>query len=168
MREADSASVLASADLAVLQTELTGRTVVLGTGCFDILHVGHLHFLAEASRQGEVLVIGVNSNRSVLAIKGPSRPIVGEKDRAAMVGALRCVDYVFIYDDSVADDCIRQLRPYVYVTGEESYGLYPTEVAAAEEVGARVHVVGRLAPHSTTAMLVKAQGDENRSEPIQI
>jgi D-glycero-beta-D-manno-heptose 1-phosphate adenylyltransferase len=159
MAEAESVGIRTAADLAALRVELIGRTVALGTGCFDLLHVGHLYFLKEASRQGEVLVVGVNSDRSVLAIKGPSRPIVSERNRAAMVGALRCVDHVFLYDDSVADDCIRELGPDVYVTGPESYELYPTEVAAAHEVGARVHVVDRLPPHSTTAMLVKAQGD---------
>jgi D-glycero-beta-D-manno-heptose 1-phosphate adenylyltransferase len=101
------------------------QRVVLGTGCFDIMHIGHLYFLEQAGRHGDVLVIGVNSDQSVRAIKGPSRPIVDQLERATLVAALRCVDHVFVYDDIVADYQIRALRPDVYVIGEESVGRYP-------------------------------------------
>jgi rfaE bifunctional protein nucleotidyltransferase chain/domain len=129
------------------------RRVVLGTGCFDIMHVGHLYFLAQASRQGDILVVGVNSDRSVRAIKGPSRPIVGEWERASLVAALRCVDYVFVYDDNVADSQIRTLCPDVYVASAESVARYPSEPAAALDVGARVHLIDRESEHSTTSVV---------------
>jgi rfaE bifunctional protein nucleotidyltransferase chain/domain len=146
--------------------ERASRRVVLGTGCFDIMHVGHLYFLQEASRQGDVLVIGVNSDRSVREIKGPSRPIVDEMGRATLLAALRCVDHVFVYDDVVADVQIRTLRPDVYVTGSESVLGYPSEVAAAHDIGARVHVIDRLPSHSTTSVVDEVQR-RGRADPEQ-
>lgn len=146
-------SVIRFEDLESLGADLTGRTVALGTGCFDIIHVGHVYFLEQAAAQAEVLVVGVNSDRSVRAIKGDRRPIVGELERAAMLAAMRCVDHVVIYDDVVADSCIRVLRPQVYVTGAESVSGYPSEMEAAGGVGARIHVVDRLPEHSTTSIL---------------
>jgi len=127
--------------------------VVLGTGCFDILHVGHVYFLEQASAQGDVLVIGVNSDDSVRRLKGTSRPIVGEFDRATMVGAVRYVDHVFVYDATEADEQIRALAPDVYVTGAESADAYPTELNSAREVGAAVHVIGRISERSTTRVV---------------
>lgn len=129
------------------------RRIVLGTGCFDLVHVGHLYFLEQASRQGDVLVIGVNGDRSVRTIKGPLRPIIGETGRATLVAALRCVDHVFVYDDTVADAHIRAMRPHVFVTGADSIAGYPSELAAARDVGARVHVIERLPDHSTTSVV---------------
>ena len=129
------------------------QRVVLGTGCFDLIHIGHLYFLEQASSQGDVLVIGVNSDRSVREIKGPSRPVVGELERARLVAALRWVDHVFVYDETVADSQIRALRPDVYVTGAESVTGYPSELVAAGEAGVRVHVIDRLAAYSTTSTL---------------
>lgn len=140
--------------------------VVLGTGCFDIMHLGHLYFLEQASHLGDVLVIGVNSDRSVRDIKGPSRPIVSEWGRASLVAALRCVDHVFIYDDTVADDEIRVLRPDVYVTGADSQGDYPSELIAAQDVDARVHVIDRLPDLSTTSVVDEVQR-RSRSASVQ-
>jgi glycerol-3-phosphate cytidylyltransferase len=130
----------------------SGR-VVLGTGCFDIMHVGHVYFLEQASAQGDVLVIGVNSDASVRQLKGASRPVVAELDRASMVGAIRYVDHVFVYDAMEADEQIRMLAPDVYVTGAESVDAYPTELMAAREVGAEVHVIDRVPNRSTTLMV---------------
>jgi rfaE bifunctional protein nucleotidyltransferase chain/domain len=150
-------SVIRFEDLASLRAELGDRTVALGTGCFDIVHVGHVYFINQAAEQADVLVVGVNSDRSVRTIKGEHRPVVGERERAAMLAAMRGVDHVVIYDDVVADDCIRALRPEVYVTGAESVGGYPSELVAARDVGARVHVVDRLPDHSTTSIVAAVQ-----------
>lgn len=139
--------------LASLRAAYRDATLVLGTGCFDILHVGHLYFLTEARRQGDVLVVGVNSDRAVRALKGPTRPIVGEADRAALVGAFACTSAAFVYDDVVADAHIAELAPDVYVIGAESVDAYPSEVAAAHSVGARVHVVERRPSLSTTDLV---------------
>lgn len=141
--------------LEFVRSELAGRTgrVVLATGCFDIIHVGHVHFLEQAREQGDVLVVGVNSDESVRELKGPTRPVVGEADRASLVAALRYVDHVFVYDDTVADEQIRFLAPDVYVTGAESVDAYPTEMAAAREVGASICVIDRVPNRSTSLMV---------------
>jgi rfaE bifunctional protein nucleotidyltransferase chain/domain len=140
-------------DLERLSSQLADLTVVLGTGCFDILHIGHLYFLEEARKQGDVLIVGINSDDSVRAIKGAERPIIRQEHRAELIAAFRCVGYTFVYDDTAADDCIVNLRPNVYVIGEESVDAYPGELSAALAVGARVHVVKRIPSFSTTAVV---------------
>ena len=149
-------TLLTGADLLAMRDRPGDRTIALGTGCFDILHPGHVAFTREAAEQADVLVLGINSDRAVRSLKGQSRPVMGEHDRAAMVGSIRYVDAVFLYDDVVADDSIRALRPDVFIMGEESFATYPTEVAAARSVGARIHVMSRVPGFSTTSMLTWA------------
>jgi rfaE bifunctional protein nucleotidyltransferase chain/domain len=150
-------STPAQRSLDAIRSDLAGQSgrVVLGTGCFDIMHVGHLYFLEQASKQGDVLVVGVNSDASVRELKGPTRPLVSEHDRASMVAALRCVDHVFVYDEAAADEQIRALVPDVYVTGAESVDAYPTELAAARDVGAAICVIDRV-PNRSTSLMVDA------------
>jgi rfaE bifunctional protein nucleotidyltransferase chain/domain len=138
----------------------TGDQAVLATGCFDLLHAGHLRFLEQARRLGDLLVVGVNSDQSVRDLKGPSRPIVGEHERAALVSALKCVDRVFLYDEPTADRQIRFLRPHIFATARASITAYPSEVASAAAVGAHVHAIDRIAPYSTTGLV-----DALRSTP---
>ncbi|MBO3736633.1 adenylyltransferase/cytidyltransferase family protein [Actinoplanes flavus] len=130
-----------------------GARVVLATGCFDLLHAGHLYFLQQAHRLGDLLIVGVNSDQSVRELKGPDRPIIGEHERAALVAALRWVDRVFLYDEPAADTQIRILRPNVFVIGRESLTAYPSELTAAEAVSAHVHVTDRIHSYSTTSIV---------------
>jgi rfaE bifunctional protein nucleotidyltransferase chain/domain len=146
--------ITTSADLGSLRGRFPGQTIVLATGCFDLLHTGHLHFLEEARRQGDVLVVGLNSDGAVRNIKGAGRPILRQEERAALVAAFRCVDLAFIFDDTVADGSILILRPDVFVIGEESVKVYPSELSTARTVGARVHVVSRVGGTSTTSIVV--------------
>lgn len=156
--------------LDAIRNDLVGesRRVVLGTGCFDIMHVGHVYFLERASEQGDVLVIGVNSDTSVRKLKGPTRPVVSEHDRATMVAALRYVDHVFVYHETVADQQIRALVPDVYVTGADSVDAYPTELAAARDVGAVICVIDRVPNRSTSLMVgdvLRRGGDGDGQTP---
>lgn len=146
-------NLIAASDLDVLRESLSGRSIVLATGCFDILHVGHVYFLKEARAQGDVLVVGINSDRAVKLIKGPKRPFVGQNDRATILAAFRDVDYVFIFDDTVADNSIARLKPDVFVIGEESMKAYPSESTAAEAIGARVYPISRSPAPSTTSIV---------------
>ncbi|WP_416976990.1 adenylyltransferase/cytidyltransferase family protein [Streptomyces sp. T028] len=130
-----------------------GDRTVLATGCFDLLHAGHLCFLEQARRLGDLLVVGVNSDQSVRDLKGPNRPIVGERERVTLVGALKCVDRVFLYDEPTADRQIRFLRPQVFATARASISAYPSEVASAVEVAAQVHAIDRNTPYSTTRLV---------------
>lgn len=155
-----SDNIIPVSDLAALRKRLSEKVIVLATGCFDILHVGHLHFLRDASKQGDFLIVGVNSDRSIKLIKGPERPIICQDERAELVAAFRCVDYVFVYDDIVADDCILRLRPNVFAIGEESVKIYPSEPAIANQIGAKVHVVIRIQSASTSSILATFRNNE--------
>jgi len=96
-----------------------GKTIVFTNGCFDILHAGHVQYLQEAKKQGDILVIGLNSDRSVSSIKGPKRPIVEEQHRAFVLAGLSCVDYITIFDDPDPFYLISQLKPHKLVKGAD-------------------------------------------------
>src|SRR5437870_11064859 len=89
----------------------SGKKVVLANGCFDILHVGHLRYLKGARALGDVLVVAINSDRSVRAIKDAGRPILDERERVALVSALDCVDYVVLFDEPDVTNVLKTLRP---------------------------------------------------------
>lgn len=108
-----------------------GRQVVFTNGVFDLLHSGHVAYLQQASALGDVLVVGVNSDASTRRIKGEKRPIVPEDERAAMLIALRCVDYVTIFDQPTACDLVAALKPDMYVKGGD-YRLPPQEDPSTE------------------------------------
>ncbi|HUY33793.1 MAG TPA: D-glycero-beta-D-manno-heptose 1-phosphate adenylyltransferase [Pirellulales bacterium] len=130
-----------------------GRKLVFTNGCFDLLHVGHVSYLAEARAQGEVLVVGLNSDASVRRLKGPARPVIRQQDRAAMLASLAAVDYVVVFHEDTPHEVLRQLRPEVLVKG----GTYaPCEVVGHEIVaayGGRVAVCGLVEGVSTTNIL---------------
>jgi len=96
-----------------------GKTIVFTNGVFDLLHLGHVRYLQQARALGDALVVGVNSDRSVRAIKGPSRPIVPEDERAEVLAALACVDAVVVFDGDTPHDLIAALQPDVLVKGDD-------------------------------------------------
>ncbi len=96
-----------------------GRRVVFTNGCFDILHVGHIRYLRKARAEGDVLVVGLNTDRSVRAIKGEKRPIVPGEERAEVIAGLECVDYVIFFDDPDPLRLISSLKPHVLVKGAD-------------------------------------------------
>jgi D-glycero-beta-D-manno-heptose 1-phosphate adenylyltransferase len=130
-----------------------GRRVVFTNGCFDLLHPGHVRCLAEARALGDVLVVAVNSDRSVRGNKGPDRPLVAEQDRAEVLAALACVDYVTIFDEPTPRELISRVLPSVLVKGADwALG----EVAGREEVeaaGGRVVSVPIAPGYSTTNLV---------------
>lgn len=101
----------------VRKLKAAGKKVVFTNGCFDLLHVGHVRYLREARKLGDVLVLGVNSDASVRAIKGPPRPIQPEADRAEILASLECVDYVTIFDEETPADLIAAVVPDILVKG---------------------------------------------------
>jgi rfaE bifunctional protein nucleotidyltransferase chain/domain len=122
--------------------------LVFTNGVFDLLHVGHVRYLEYARELGGMLVVGVNSDASVrLLAKGPERPIVPQADRAEIVAALACVDFVCIFDERRPDETIRALRPDVHVKSAQYRADELSEAGAVSEVGGRIviapHVVGR-------------------------
>lgn len=136
-----------------LRSHYGARTIVLATGCFDLLHKGHVYFLKEAASQGDVLVVGVNTDHSVRELKGSGRPIITAADRSAVLAELRCVDHIFTFDGPCACEPIRLLRPDIFAVGTETPVRYPDEITAATEVNAKVHVVPRTSSTSTTGII---------------
>ena len=127
-----------------------GHRVVFTNGCFDLLHPGHVRCLAEARALGDVLVVAVNSDRSVRGNKGPERPLVSEQDRAEVIAALACVDYVTIFDEPTPRELISRVLPSILVKGAD-WAL--DQVAGREEVeaaGGRVMSIPLAQGYSTT------------------
>jgi D-beta-D-heptose 7-phosphate kinase/D-beta-D-heptose 1-phosphate adenosyltransferase len=132
-----------------------GTTVVFTNGCFDILHSGHVEFLNRAKAQGDVLVVGLNGDDSIRALKGPDRPVNPLADRAQVLAALTCVDHVVAFDAPTAVELIERLRPHIYVKGGDyTPGMLP-ETPAAARVGAEVRILPYTEARSTTDILAR-------------
>jgi D-glycero-beta-D-manno-heptose 1-phosphate adenylyltransferase len=134
-----------------------GRRIVFTNGCFDVLHVGHARYLRGAREQGDVLVVGVNSDSSVRALKGPDRPVVPEDERAEMLAALACVDYVTVFPDATPVETIRMLRPHVHVKGGDYDAESLPEAAAVREGGGEVRIMPLVPGRSTTDVVKRIQ-----------
>ncbi len=130
-----------------------GERVVFANGCFDTLHVGHVRYLEGARREGDILVVGVNSDTSVCALKGPGRPILPEDARADLVAALRAVDYVVLFSEPNVEPLLESLRPDVHAKGTDYTTDTVPERAAAARLGIRVAIVGDPKDHSTRGFL---------------
>lgn len=101
----------------VSNSKAAGKTLVFTNGCFDIIHAGHVRYLAEARKLGDCLIVGLNSDRSVQELKGPTRPVNPQDDRAEVMAALAAVDYVVIFDERTAERLISEVKPDIYVKG---------------------------------------------------
>jgi rfaE bifunctional protein nucleotidyltransferase chain/domain len=127
-----------------------GKTVALANGVFDLLHVGHVRYLEGARAFADVLVVAVNSDASTRSYKGPDRPVIPEAERAELVAALACTDYVLVFDEPDVRAVIRALRPDVQVKGTDYTPETIPERAEVESYGGRVAVAGDPKDHSTT------------------
>jgi rfaE bifunctional protein nucleotidyltransferase chain/domain len=123
--------------------------IVLANGCFDTLHVGHTRYIEGARREGDILVVAVNSDSSVCALKGPGRPILPEDARTALVGALRAVDYVLLFSEPNVEALLNELRPDVHAKGTDYTRESVPERATSDRLGIRVAIVGDPKNHST-------------------
>ncbi len=130
-----------------------GRRVVFTNGCFDLLHVGHLRSLEQARGFGDLLVVGVNRDRRVRALKGPGRPVVRERQRAELLAGLACVDYVTLFGEDTPLALIRALRPDVVCKGGDYRGKRPPEQILIESMGGRFRVL-REVPGVRSSLLV--------------
>ena len=156
----DPASALLTLDEAVaLRAELKkqNRTLVITNGCFDLLHMGHASYLYEAAKQGDELWVLINSDSSVSALKGPTRPLVSEKDRAYLLGALASVSRVIVFDSPRCDRELAALEPDVYVkAGDYTLEkLDPSERAALENANAKIVFMPFIDGFSTTNIVEK-------------
>ena len=140
----------------VSELKREGKRVVFTNGCFDLIHPGHTRYLAEARKLGDVLLVAVNSNRSVRELKGPGRPVFPENERAEILAALACVDYVTIFDELTPREIIARMLPQVLVKG----GNWPADqIVGREEVetaGGKVVLIPVIAGYSTSSLVEAA------------
>ena len=134
---------------------LRGKKTVLANGCFDILHVGHVRYLEGARALGDALVVAINSDRSVRAIKGPDRPILGENERVMLVSALRCVDHVVVFDEPDVTRVLDVLRPAIHAKGTDYTEQTVPERAQVIAYGGEVRITGDPKDHSTRDVIKK-------------
>jgi rfaE bifunctional protein nucleotidyltransferase chain/domain len=142
------------------QWRRAGRRVVWTNGCFDLLHVGHLRNLRACKACGDVLVVGLNSDASVRAIKGPSRPVNGEADRAELLAGLACVDAVVVFGEETPEASLARLKPEVHCKGADyapPHGKPIPEAAVVASYGGEIRFIPLVPGRSTTATLVKAR-----------
>lgn len=130
-----------------------GAKVVLANGCFDLLHVGHVRYLAGAKALGEILVVGVNCDEQARRLKGEGRPIMSETDRAAMVSALKHVDFVTIFHEPTVEELIRAIRPDFHAKGTDYTKESVPEREIVRECGGTVVIVGDPKDHSSTNII---------------
>jgi rfaE bifunctional protein nucleotidyltransferase chain/domain len=126
-----------------------GRTIVLSNGCFDLLHAGHVRFLEGAKREGDVLVVAVNSDASERKLKGPGRPVLPAEARAKLVAAVRAVDYVVVFEEADVGSLLERLRPDVHAKGTDYTADTVPEREFSRRLGIRVAIVGDPKEHSS-------------------
>jgi D-glycero-beta-D-manno-heptose 1-phosphate adenylyltransferase len=132
-----------------------GRRVVLANGCFDLLHVGHVRYLAGARGLGDVLIVGLNADASVRRLKGAGRPLVPAAERAEMLAALAVVDHVVIFEDDTADRLVALLRPSVHAKGSDYTRESVPEAAAVRAIGGEVAIAGDAKSHSSRDLIAE-------------
>jgi len=141
--------------LAVIVAGLkaAGKRIVFTNGCFNLLHVGHIRCLVEAKARGDVLIVALNSDSSVRALRGDSYPVVPEVERAFVVGALECVDYVTIFSDTTCDRLLLLLKPHVHAKGSDYTPESLPERDTVLSYGGEIAITGGPKDHSTTAFM---------------
>jgi rfaE bifunctional protein nucleotidyltransferase chain/domain len=129
--------------------------VVLANGCFDLLHVGHVRYLAGARGLGDVLIVGLNADASVRRLKGAGRPLMPAAERAEMLAALVAVDHVVIFEDDTADRLVALLRPSVHAKGTDYTRESVPEAAAVRAAGGEVAIAGDAKSHSSRDLIAE-------------
>jgi rfaE bifunctional protein nucleotidyltransferase chain/domain len=144
-------------EAAVLADRLRaeGKRIVLANGCFDLLHVGHVRYLEAARALGDVLFVGINGDAAVARLKGAGRPLLSAAERSEMLGALRAVDHVVVFEEDTADRLVAAVRPDIHAKGTDyTVGSVP-EAPTVRAVGGRVAVVGDPKGHSTRDLIAR-------------
>jgi rfaE bifunctional protein nucleotidyltransferase chain/domain len=153
-------TILSREDLAnrIAAARESGARIVLANGCFDVLHVGHVRYLAGARELGDVLVVGINSDEQVEIQKGPGRPVLPANERAEIVAALESVTYATIFNEPTVEQLLLALKPHIHAKGTD----YTTESVPERDVvrsyGGEVAIVGDPKDHSTTEIIARLGG----------
>ncbi len=149
--------IVTAEELARIRADMdaSGRRLVFTNGCFDLLHAGHVRYLQQARELGDALAVGLNSDRSVRELKGEGRPVNAQDDRAEVLAALGCVDFVVVFDGKRATEVLRAVRPHIYAKGgdytPESLDAGEREVLLA--AGADIRILPLVPGRSTTSVL---------------
>jgi len=145
-----------TSEVARLRAE--GRTIVLANGCFDVVHIGHVRYLRGARAEADVLVVAVNGDETVRALKGGHRPVMPACERAEIVGAIDGVTFVTIFETLTVEPVLRAIRPDVHAKGTDYTPETVPERAVVAEYGGRVAIVGDPKDHSSTQVLERMKG----------
>lgn len=158
-----SAKIVTAEQLRAIADDMraAGRKLVLTNGCFDLLHVGHVRYLQAARALGDALAVALNGDDSVRALKGEGRPLNYEADRAEVIAALGCVDYVVLFPEVRATDILGKVRPSIYVKGGDytRESLDAEERAVLEKIGAEIRILPFEKGHSTTVLIERMKGN---------
>ena len=139
----------------VMDDRRRGLTHAFANGAFDLLHVGHIRYLEAARREADRLIVAINDDQSVRALKGPARPILPQHDRAELVAALRAVDYVVIFSEPTVTPLLEMLQPAVHCKGTDYTVDTVPERATVRAYGGRIAIVGDPKDHSTTDLMTR-------------
>jgi rfaE bifunctional protein nucleotidyltransferase chain/domain len=147
--------VISRKELDKILTNLQGKKIVFTNGVFDLLHLGHVRYLKKARQLGDVLIVGVNSDRSVRKIKGNKRPLIPEKERAEIVASLEAVDYVVIFNEETPINLIKKIKPSFQVKGGDYKKKNLPEEKVVKELGGKVVLVEMEKGKSTSSIIKK-------------
>lgn len=141
--------------LIAASLKAAGKTVVFTNGCFDILHVGHVRYLTAARNLGDCLIVGLNTDQSVRILKGPTRPVNNENDRAEVLSALSVVDYVVLFGENTASELVEVIQPAIYVKGGDYAVAELPEAEAVAKHGGKIVLVPMVEGRSSTRIINK-------------
>jgi len=142
----------------VNKMKAAGKTIVFTNGCFDILHAGHVRYLAAARELGDCLVVGLNSDSSVRGLKGPTRPVNSQDDRAEVLSALSAVDYVVIFDERTAEKLVAEIQPHIYVKGGDYCVEQLPEAKIVMAHGGEIVLIPEVPGRSSSNIIKKITG----------
>lgn len=145
--------------LAAIRSE--HKVIVFTNGCFDILHAGHVRYLQAARKLGDVLILGLNGDASVRALKGPTRPFNGQDDRAEVLAALEAVDYIVVFDELTAENLIDMIQPNIYVKGGDYVVDHIPEAKIVRQYGGEIVLIPEVKGRSSTNVIKKIQEQQN-------
>jgi rfaE bifunctional protein nucleotidyltransferase chain/domain len=134
-----------------------GKKAAFTNGCFDILHRGHVSYLEAAKKKDRILIVGLNSDASIQRIKGPKRPIIGQKERAAVIAALECVDYVVFFGEDTPYHLIKAIKPDILIKGADWKGKDVVGSDVVKKNGGRIELIKYLTQYSTTKIIETIQ-----------
>jgi len=144
---------LSDLKIIIEQKKADGKTIIFGNGCFDILHVGHVRYLQGAKALGDILVVGVNDDTSATSLGKRKQIVTPAKERAEIVAALGCVDYVILFKEPTVENLLLTLKPHIHAKGTDYTEETVPEKNIVQSYGGRVAIVGDPKDHSTTTII---------------